>query len=302
MSSHLTVELCNPAAIAAGVGELAGWVVMPDQLTPPASVVVCLHGGGYTSSYYDLEVPGHGGYSMAAHLARLGHVVVAFDQPGVGGSSAPPDGTACTVDVVAASHHEATVQILERLKLGTLLAGVGPVPEVATSGIGHSMGGYLLAVQQARHGTFDRIAMLGTTGLPREWGGEFSFDIRSGYAFFERAALRHGFYWEDVPAEVIAADEQLGVTMPAGVLDAPQVAATLASTISVPVLLGLGERDISTSPHQEVGLFTGSNDVSLYVLPGSGHCSNFASGRATLWDRLSDWTRAVGSLSPGPRH
>ena len=42
--------------------------------------------------YFDLEVPAElGNYSMAAHLARHGLLVVTLDPPGVGESDVPHD-------------------------------------------------------------------------------------------------------------------------------------------------------------------------------------------------------------------
>ena len=275
------------------IGAVAGWVCSPARLSSPASFVFCFHGGGYTADYFDFSAPGLADYSMAEHLAQLGHVVVAFDQPGIGASATVEDGTTLSVDVVTDAHHRATSDVLHRARLGTLLPDIGPLDEVTTTGLGHSMGGSLLVVQQGRHRTFDRIATLGTTALPREWGGEFAFDVQGGFARFDRAALRHGFYWDDVPEDVVAADERIGAAMPMGILDAPQVARSLATSIDVPLFLGFAERDVSPSPHREVSLYTGSRDVTLHVLPGSGHCSNFASGRRALWDRLSNWMISV---------
>ena len=43
------------------------------------------------------------------------------------------------------------------------------------------------------------------------------------------------------------------------------------------------------SPHDDVGFYTGSPDVTLYVLPNAAHCHNFASTRTQLWDRIGLW-------------
>lgn len=273
---------------------ISGWTFYPPDVSSPASLVVCFHGGGYTSSYFHPEVPGRPGYSMAEHFAMLGHIVVAVDQLGVGASTTPSDGSLVTVDLVAAAQHHVSQQIAERASSGTLAPGLGPLPVLTTTGIGHSIGGATLAVQQARRRSFDRAALLGCTLLPRQWGGEFAFQVESGYAHFDRMALGHGFYWDDVPAEVVKADEGGAVAMPVGIVDAPDVAAAEASLIDVPLFLSFGERDVSPSPHREVGLYTRSSDVTLHLLRRSGHCTNFASGRQRLWDRLSGWIREVG--------
>lgn len=298
--AELTLAVGGPDG-AATVERVAGSVWWPAGPPRDPSLVVCFHGGGYTRAYYHLTVPGHPGYSMAEHLAERGHIVVALDQPGVGASSRPPDGSALTVDVVTAAHQAACAEILGAVRAGSLVPGLAPQPLVTTTGIGHSLGGSLVAVQQARYRTFDRIASLGATNLPRQWGGEFSFEVVSGYATFDRIALRPGFYFDNVPEAVIAADEALGVDMPAALVPAPDVAAAGAHLVDVPVLLSFAERDTSPDPRAEVGVFSASDDLSLLILRSSGHCSNFSSTRRTLWSRLDSWVRATAPGASRPR-
>ncbi len=268
---------------------VAASLFLPPREDVGRSVVVAFHGGGYTRSYFHLEVAGRDGYSMAEHLARRGHVVVTVDQLGVGDSTRPADGASVTVDAVGDVHHAACCALRERLAAGTLAADLPPIDAATLTGVGHSIGGSLLVVQQARYATFDRIAVLGSTHLPREWGGEFAFDVESGYARFDRSALRPGFYWDDVPDDVIEADAARGTTMPVGIVPAPDVAAAESAAVRVPVFVGFGERDVSPDPRREVAVYAGSTDLTLYVLSRSGHCSNFASGRRALWDRLAAW-------------
>jgi pimeloyl-ACP methyl ester carboxylesterase len=268
---------------------IAASVFLPRPEDIGRSVVVGFHGGGYTRAYFHLVVAGRDGYSMAEHFAHRGHVVVTVDQFGVGESTQPVDGASVTSDAVADVHHAACCAVRERLETGTLVDGLPPLTAPSLSGVGHSIGGSLLVVQQARHATFDRIVVLGSTHLPRDWGGEFAFDVECGYARFDRSALRSGFYWDDVPDAVIRADAGVGTTMPVGIVPAPDLAAAEAAGVGVPVFVGFGERDVSPEPRREVAVYAGSNDLTLYVLARSGHCSNFASGRQVLWDRIAAW-------------
>src|SRR5687767_9195756 len=78
--------------VSAAVGTaavMAGRVFDPEPGSPPGPVLVCLPGGTYTHRYFDLEVPGHDGYSAARHWAAAGATVVALDQLGTGESSRP---------------------------------------------------------------------------------------------------------------------------------------------------------------------------------------------------------------------
>ena len=51
----------------------------------------CYAGGGCSTGYFDLQVEGLDGYSMADAFARRGSVVVAVDHPGIGVSDKVAD-------------------------------------------------------------------------------------------------------------------------------------------------------------------------------------------------------------------
>jgi len=53
---------------------------------------------------------------------------------------------------------------ITELRNGTLAEGMPAVPDVVPIGVGHSMGGMILGVQQARHRTFDAVVVLGHGG------------------------------------------------------------------------------------------------------------------------------------------
>src|SRR3954447_23473045 len=77
---------CDVSSVVAVPGRfsLGGWLCAPAAVDPgsPPSVVFCLAGGRCTTSYFDLDVRGHDGYSMARYLAGRGLVVVALDHLG----------------------------------------------------------------------------------------------------------------------------------------------------------------------------------------------------------------------------
>jgi hypothetical protein len=80
------------------------------------------------------------------------------------------------------------------------------------------------------------------------------------------------------------------------------------ASVAVPVFLGAGARDITGPPHEIPRAFTGSGDVTLFVLPDAGHNHNVAPNRHRLWDRLASWMAALPSAEgrdrsgPGPAH
>lgn len=263
-------------------------------------LLVCLPGGTYTRGYWDLQLPGHPGYSFARTAAGEGFPVVTLDSLGTGGSTRPEREIALTDQAAAAA--SAVAQIPEKLGLTT--------PAVA---VGHSMGGYLAMLQQAASGSYAGLAILGTTNqaigplnLPAEviqaattaegraaLVDQMTAGIPDPYVAGDRAPLRSWFHLDDVPDELIAADEAATLTVVprrcAAATTVPGITADAADAIEVPVFLAYGDVDVSPDPHAEPAFFARSNDVTLYVLARSGHCHNLAGTRRKLWDRLLWW-------------
>jgi len=150
----------------AGEAVVRGWVRAPAAFDPTRRpvVLVCFPGGSCSTGYFDLDVPGHAGYSMAEYFTDRGVVVAAFDHLGIGDSSAVDDIFAITTWIAAEADDVATRVVLDGLRAGTLVPGLAPLPDVFAVGVGHSMGGMLSTVQQARHHTFDALIGLGHGG------------------------------------------------------------------------------------------------------------------------------------------
>jgi pimeloyl-ACP methyl ester carboxylesterase len=172
------------------------------------------------------------------------------------------------------------------------------------------MGAMLAIFQQSLYKSFDAIAPLGYGTV----GPIMSFDDGSALPTFEsvmalarsgaldamplldRSTIRHHFYWEDVPDEVIAADD-LTITRTPGVTGllsiVPFIVSDHARRIECPVFIGLGERDSTCDHHDEPRAYASSSDVTLFILPRSAHCHNTAGTRHDLWDRLARWVRSI---------
>jgi pimeloyl-ACP methyl ester carboxylesterase len=289
---ELTIGL-TAATGTRGPLEIAAWLFVPEQLDRECTpLLTCLHGGGYDKRYYHLVVPEHGDYSMASYLAARGCAVLAIDCLTIGASSRLPADVDAPEDLFAAAHDAAVRDVATRLREGTIDPELGPCDRVERVGIGHSLGGSLVTIQQAICGSFDRVAVLGTSAFAREWGAEFALTPEADGLSFDRVRLRSHFYWDDVPAAVIEADEAAGVPMSTHAVAWASSAIDHAREIDVPVFIGLGERDVSEQPHREPAAYPCSNDVTLFVLPRSGHCHNFAGTRQRLWDRVLAWVRS----------
>ena len=175
------------------------------------------------------------------------------------------------------------------------------------------MGGMQTIIQQAEHRTYEGVMIMGYTAQ----GVHFFMDehrVRASdfvptgevpdYASSDRKTMRKTFHWEDVPEDVIAADDLLAVETPSCIgLDSirADIVRAEAARIDVPVYICLGERDVSPDPHAEPTCYAASQDVTLQILPRSAHCQSFASTRHEMWDRMSHWSRGVAMTLNGDR-
>ena len=294
---------------------LGGWVYAPDALDPasPPTVVFCLAGGRCTTSYFDLEVRGHEGYSMARHLAGHGLVVVALDHLGLGASSPLDDICVVTPAVAAATHDHAVRDIAGRLRAGTLIDGLPAFAPNSLVGLGHSMGGMVIIAEQAQHGTFDAIVVLGHSGdgtwealtdderllmeVPHEDREQAMVELARVRARglppeTTRRAPPGSFFNDDVPRAVKGAfgaqrTELLYScalsTMVPGHTDAEKAA------VAVPVFLAFGDHDLTDDYEGNAARYPSSPDLTLYVLRDSADCHNQATTREELWDRVARW-------------
>lgn len=284
-----------------GPTTIAAWQFRPPESTPPRALLLAIPGGTYAKDYWHVAIDGHPGYSFAEYVAAQGYLVVAVDNLGTGESTRPPDGDA--VGLAEMSGANAAVVRTLRSRLPTL-------PVV---GVGHSMGGCLAVRQQAEHRSFDAVAVLGYGYQPLAGlsGGGSDAELLAetaarfaampaacadGYYDMDRGLLRSSFYADDVPPEVVAADEQVATVLPRAALH--RVAATplgrdTAAAVDVPLFQAWGENDNTPDPHRDAQYFPSCVDYSLYVLGGAAHCHNFASRRHDLWRRLCLWMPTV---------
>ena len=295
------------------------WVPRGINVDAPLTAWVCLPGGGMTRRYYDLPVdgPDAASFSFAQQMAARGFIVIALDHLGIGDSDRPADGYAVTAEVVASANAEATQQVVAKLRAGTLTPALAPLRELTTLGIGHSMGAMMTLLQQFQHRQHAGTALLGfsTRGLPEYLPPqvrELAQDSVAVRAKMQRLA-RTMFVQ---PYPVIKPSPQSGAIYagkgadPRGAAAIKQISDALlpvcafmsmvpgnvlpeARQITVPVFLGLGELDMAGPPHEIPASFPASRDLTLYVMPGTGHSHFLFPARLDLFDRLATWARTV---------
>lgn len=332
VSCRLTVDVTVRKA-RGGKARIVATLFVPADLPPSPTVMFALPGGGYSRGYFDLQFPGHVGYSQAEHHAGCGVVFVAMDHLGVGESTTTANDV-LTIEDIAAANDAAVRQILAGLRAGTLVEGLPAIAPGFVVGTGQSMGGGVSIIMQGRHRTYDAIAPLGYsavhTSLPQRDPALRAMG-KAVFARFSRATPLHElsvphtseqvpdflypFHWEDVPPDILAADMAGGyplrtspppwgsATIPRCVVGmmAKGYVAEEAAASDVPVFLGFGERDVSEDPAREPSMFTQARDITVFVVPRMAHMHNFASTRRALWERSLDWVedvrRAAGTVT-----
>jgi alpha-beta hydrolase superfamily lysophospholipase len=275
--------------------------------TPP--LVFCFPGGGYSKEYYDPAPPLGEDYSMAAHLARRGMAVVLCDHLGTGASSHPPCPERLDARTLADVDAQTVADVVRAAAAGELLPGIlPPLERPALFAVGHSMGGGLLVLQQARHPRFDALVTMGWSALRMPSSSELA-ELEGavahapgrmvesaafpGYLTVAHGPLQHAAYhWPDVPAWVVAADDAAATEVPsavAGAMNVPGVVRSEAAAIGVPILVVMGEHDLRMPGSDELSAYSASPRAVYFELPSSGHCHNLASTRASAWNRVADW-------------
>jgi pimeloyl-ACP methyl ester carboxylesterase len=286
--------------VSEAVGEPASLAGARTIVDGADTLFTCLPGGTYGFGYFDLDLDG---YSFARFVADHGVSVAAFDNLGTGRSTHPD--RAVGLDLQAAAAASAVRDLRAQLGASRVVA------------VGHSMGGYVAMRQQATHRSYDAVAILGTTNfavapleLPvemieiagrgadarAELVEQFVAQFPEHYLEADRSPMLSWFHLADVPPEVLQADARtlVNVTaLAAAESTVPGITRDDAAQIDVPVFLAYGDVDVTADAHAERSAFVSSPDVTLFVMPDTGHCHNTAPARETLWHRLLTWNDAV---------
>ena len=110
-------------------------VLPPDEMTIASAAFYCLVGGQTNLSFFDLGDDGDRRFSMAEALAQRGHVVVLADHPGIGMSTTPRDLWSLTPDLLVKAHVAAARIVMGKLRHGSLVPGLDPMPDLVAVGL-----------------------------------------------------------------------------------------------------------------------------------------------------------------------
>jgi len=321
LSRHLVSVDSGLSIAGEGALSVAAEIYWPRDrdLSEPPVAFVCLPGGSMGRRYYDLRAEGDSSFSFAAAMAARGRVTISLDHLGIGDSSRPNDGFILTPDLIAEANANATDRIVTGLKARTLAPELPALPGLRTIGVGHSMGGMLITLQQALSRQHLGLALLGFSsnglvsylpepahrliGRPEAVSGEIAAIAREIYAeptytvppSPQGSAMFYGSRADRAGVEALkqVRDVQLAIGGLQSMI--PGSIRPAQDRIDVPVFLGLGDADIAGPPHAIPASFPASNDVTLLVLPETGHCHFIFPSRQKLFDRMADWADLIVS-------
>ncbi|WP_029890529.1 alpha/beta hydrolase [Polycyclovorans algicola] len=275
--------------------------------TTPRAVWVCQPGGNMNRHYFDLQPPDSDtpSYSFAAQMVARGDAVLALDHLGIGDSDRPADGWLLTPERLAEAMASAIAEATALL------------PNVPLLGLGHSMGALMTVLTQDRSQAFVGVAVLGfaTRGLPaflpptlKDLDGVIpdgdALRVHAERMFGEpfptihRRSKGNKAFYGSAEAEtdgIRALKRATDCLLPIPALRSmmPGNVAAEAQRLTVPVFIGVGDRDLVGPANDLPAAFAAAPSVHLEVLADTGHSHFLFPSRVRLFDALADWAAGV---------
>lgn len=266
------------------------------------TVLICLPGGGASRDYFDLL----DGYSFAANMTQQGYDVLTMDHPGTA-TNPLPDGTPFLTPRRSSDY------------IGACLSQVLAAPEFTGKrliGLGHSMGGMMTVLTQARHGLYDGLVLIGSSAGGLEWGLD---DKEKAYIdkpeAFERdmevltmrkfkmpfppsmggpsgKSITFGGETDDLnkrlretTCNLFAAGGMMSMTRGSFIKE--------VEAIDVPMFFAFGDHDIGIPPEDAPKDFINAASTELYVMENTGHNSFAFSSLTTLCEKMDEWMHTL---------
>lgn len=262
--------------------------------SPPGAktVLLAIHGSGGVkeNSWGPFKVHG---YSFAHARYNEGRAVVAIDLPGYGKSGGDHSKTTYGVEDDAFVVHQIAMTL--RGEYRTVI------------GVGHSIGALVVDAAQGMFGTFDGI-------IPASWshGGFSAAFLNNCTAGNKCVGVRDILFWRP-NADRRVVEEWIKPLEPFGALEngnwviwsgavtnffrISQAPDDVTATIGVPVLIIFGQKDFfydKDGMKNEPSSFPSSPDVTMLMLPNTGHCVFHHYNHGVVEDAVGRWLSKRG--------
>lgn len=253
----------------------------------------CLPGGGASAEFFDLAPD----YSFVQRMTEKGYTVITMDHPGTVTNPLP----------------ETHPFLKPRQSADYIAEALGNwVKHDTLIGVGHSMGGMMVSLVQARHNMFDALALFGSSAGGLEWGlseGEktyidnpeaFSKDIEkltlnkfkmafppstggpSGKSITfggETPALTQRL--RETSCELYAAGGMMSMTRGSFKQE--------IDALTLPLFFAFGDADIGIPPKDVPKDYINAKSIDVLVLENTGHNHFAFSSINTLCNALDHW-------------
>ena len=300
-----------------GAHSVAVEIFWPSEFStkqPPEQVLFCKPGGAMNRHYFSLVAEQDYTHSFAHYMVARNRIVVSVDHLGVGESSIPADGYELTLEVLTAANHAAVHQTLKALANGEISEELPALADLSSIGVGHSMGAMLTVVQQHRHSSYEGLILLGfcNRGIPDILNDEQKAYIDDSESVRRDAvSLTRQYFPEpyvhntrdrgavsgkpnkssvsDIAKQAVAKTEAPLLAVGGMMSLIPGSIGPEMKNIQVPVFLGIGDRDLIESPHTVPAEFPACKDISLMVLPQTGHNHFLYPNCESFFARMHGW-------------
>ncbi|MBM2294499.1 alpha/beta hydrolase [Sulfitobacter pseudonitzschiae] len=272
-------------------GLVSGFVGLTENTSPHTKpVLVAIHGGTYTSQYFDVP-----GYSLIDRAIAAGFQIVALDRPGYGTTDALADGS----EMLDRNAHHISKLMPEILsQLG--LSGKGIIL------IGHSMGGVIATTIAANQPDWPLLGIIctgfaqnlpmhlaeGFAALPEQYFIELPVDMKDQLMFgptetlaktMPRASHLANTHMPRAEAIDIASDWAIR-------------APSILGKVTVPVYYKLAEFEqlwqVADQP-TVADMYTNTPRLETGVFKGAGHCIDFHECGARFHDEILSFAASL---------
>lgn len=285
--------------------ELDATLFSPDS-NPSGIQFFCLPGGSESHDYFNLGQYDGVDHSFVSRMTALGHEVITMDHPGTGNN--PISDTHPFLKPRQSSDYIAQAIVgFQKIRASNPSKFIG---------VGHSMGGMMTILTQARHQLFDGVALFGSSANGLDWGLDDHEKTYVGEPIaveedLEKLVIRKfqtpfpgplggpsgkSITFGGATPEITERLREISIPLYAagGMLSmikgsfAPEVEA-----IDVPLFLAFGDHDIGAPPEETPAPFTGTDSIELHVLDNCGHNSFAFPVIETLCAKLDHWASRV---------